>query len=282
MSVRIIIDSASDISLKEAIEWKLDFLPLKVTFEEEEYLDGIDLSKEEFYEKLVESDKLPKTSQIAPYDFEEKFEQVKQDGDTAVCITLSSKLSGTYQSAVLAQSQYSDYISLVDSENVCIGERILIKMAIRMREQGLDAKQIANKLDEEKKKIRVIALFDTLEYLKRGGRISGAVAAAGSLLSIKPVIAIENGEVAILGKARGSKNGSNMLVELTKQHGIDFDKPCALAYSGLSDTLLQKYRGDSEFIYKEHLAEIPISTIGATIGTHAGPGAIAAAFFEKV
>lgn len=280
MSVRIIIDSACDLTKAQADELQTRFLPLKTIFGEEEFLDGITLTHRQFFEKLVESDCMPTTSQIPPHDYDAVFQEIKEAGDTAVVITLSSKLSGTYQSANIARDGYEDCIWLVDSENVCIGEQILVRYACQLRDSGASAAEIADTLDRCKKNVRVIALLDTLEYLKRGGRISGAAALAGSLLSIKPVIAIVDGEVAVLGKARGSKNGNNMLREETaKCGGIDFTLPFSLAYSGLDDSLLKKYIADNESMWKEHVTELPISTIGSTIGTHVGPGAIAVAFF---
>lgn len=280
MSVKIIIDSACDLTKEQADALQTTFLPLKTIFGEEEFLDGITLSHRQFFEKLIESDCMPTTSQIPPHEYETVFQEVKESGDTAVVITLSSKLSGTYQSANIARDGYEDCIWLVDSENVCIGEQILVRYACRLRDAGASAAEIAAALDQRKKDIRVIALLDTLEYLKRGGRISGAAAFAGGLLSIKPVIAITDGEVAILGKARGSKNGNNMLREETvKCGGIDFSMPFSLAYSGLDDSLLQKYITDNASMWEGQVSELPISTIGSTIGTHAGPGAIAVAFF---
>lgn len=281
MSVKIIIDSACDISKAEADELGLIFLPLKTIFGEEEFLDGITISHKEFYEKLIESEHLPTTSQIPPHEYESIFEEIKANGDTAVVVTLSSKLSGTYQSANIARDGYEDCIWIVDSENVCIGEQILIRYACQLRDEGVTASEIATKLDEKKKHIRVLALLDTLEYLKRGGRISATVAAAGSLLSIKPVVAVVDGEVAMLGKARGSKNGNNMLhEEIHKCGGIDFSMPFRLGYTGLDDTLLQKYIADHDTLWKNQVDTLPINTIGSTIGTHVGPGAIAVAFFE--
>ena len=193
---------------------------------------------------------------------------------------MSSKLSGTHQSAVIAAQEYEDRAYVVDSENVCVGERILIQLALGLRDQGLSAREIVERLNEEKKKIRVIALLDTLEYLKKGGRISATVAFAGSLLSIKPVVAVEQGAVALVGKARGSKQGNNLLRQLIEKTGVDFEKPFALAYSGLSDELLRKYISDSEDLWMGHTNALPISTVGCTIGTHVGPGAVAVAFFE--
>ncbi|MDD6202900.1 MAG: DegV family protein [Lachnospiraceae bacterium] len=282
MSVRIIIDSACDLSKEKADQMHLDYMPLKTMFGDQEFLDGITISHQEFFERLVESDTLPTTSQIPPYEYEQIFSSVAEGGDTAVCITLSSKLSGSYQSACLAASEFEGTVIVVDSENVCIGEQILVLFAARLRDQGKSAQEISDILNESKKHIRLIALLDTLEYLKKGGRISSATAFAGNLLSIKPVVAIENGEVVILGKARGSKNGNNMLMELTdKCGGIEFSLPFCLAYSGLSDALLQKYIKDSESLYQGKVDVLPISTIGSTIGTHAGPGAIAVAFFAN-
>ena len=282
MAVRFIIDSASDIVPAEAEALGLIHIPMKVIFGEEEYSDSVDLTHHEFYEKLIENDEIPTTSQINPGVFMSAYQNVVDNGDTAVVITLSGKLSGTYQSAMIALDGFEDKIFVVDSESVCVGERILIQLGLKLRDQGLSAAEIAAELDLQKKHVRVLALLDTLEYLKKGGRISAAVAFAGNLLSIKPVIAIENGEVSLVGKARGSKKGNNLLRELiTNCGGINFDKPFALAYSGLSDRLLQKYIEDSSEIWSSHAETLPISTVGCTIGTHAGPGAVAVAFFEN-
>ena len=282
MAVQFIIDSASDILPGEARELGLIHLPLTVLFGEETYRDAVDLTHEGFYEKLVENDVLPTTSQIPPGDFAAAYEKVVEAGDEAVVITLSGKLSGTYQSAVIAAEGYEDRIFVVDSENVTIGERILVQLGLVLRNQGLSAREIAARLDEEKKNIRLLALLDTLEYLKKGGRISAATAFAGGLLSIKPVIAVEDGLVAMRGKARGSKQGNNLLRQLVEEcGGIDFQKPFALAYSGLSDKLLQKYIDDSGELWQGMAEFLPISTVGCTIGTHAGPGAVAVAFFAK-
>lgn len=282
MAIQFIIDSASDILPAEAYSLGLIHLPLKVIFGDEEFSDAVDLTHKQFYEKLVESDVHPKTSQINPDTFEQAFRQVAEAGDTAVVITLSGKLSGTYQSAMIAAADYEDCIYVVDSETVCVGERILIERGLELRRQGLSAAEIKAVLDQEKKHIRVLALLDTLEFLKRGGRISSAVALAGNILSIKPVIAIENGEVTLVGKARGSKKGNNLLRELIQNcGGINFSKPYALAYSGLSSALAQKYVEDSAEIWKDAADSITLTTVGCTIGTHAGPGAVAVAFFEN-
>lgn len=279
MSIRIITDSASDMT--EHKHPNLTVLPMTISFDAETYLDGVDLSHHGFYEKLIECDTLPKTSQIAPYLFASALADAAQVGETPIVITLSSKLSGTYQSAVMAAVDFPDAF-VIDSETVCVGQRILVEYALRLVDEGCPAAEIVEKLNREKKHIRLIALLDTLEYLRRGGRISSTAGFVSNLLSIKPVIAIEDGEVVILGKARGSKNGNNLLSQLISQsEGVDFSKPYALGYTGLDDSLLQKYIRDSAPIWCEHTSDLPYGSVGGTIGTHAGPGAIAVAFFGK-
>ena len=197
-------------------------------------------------------------------------------------ITLSSKLSGTYQSAVTAASDYPE-VHVVDSKNVTIGQTILVQYALRLVDEGLSAAEIAEKTAEAADRVCLLALLDTLEYLRRGGRIPKSVGMVGEVLSIKPVVGVEDGEVVMLGKARGSKNGRNQLHQQVEKHGIDFTMPVLLGYTGLSDKLLRKYLEDNRVIWEDKVAEedLPIASVGATIGTHVGPGAIALAFFAK-
>lgn len=280
MSIRIIVDSASDISQAEAKELGITVIPMRTTFGEEEFLDGINMTSGQFFEKLVETDELPKTSLIGPAEYGDLFKEWTGKGEEVLCITISSKLSGCYQSALLAAEDYEGKVIVLDSTNVTVGEQILTRYAVKLRDRGLSLREIADELNEKKKKIRLVALLDTLEYLKKGGRISAAVALAGSLLSIKPVIAIEHGEVAMLGKARGSKNGNNILNEqVQKAGGIDFDMPFSLAYSGMSTNMLDKYLADHKHLYEDYVTDIPTCQIGSTIGTHVGPGATAVSFF---
>lgn len=279
MKTRIIIDSTTD--LVQEYKNRVSVVPLTVNFGEEEYIDGVTIDYKTFYEKLIESDVLPTTSQANPDAFMKEFEKVKEDGESAVVITLSSKLSGTYQSAMIAADDY-DNIYVVDGGSATIGNSILVEYAFKLLDEGMSAKEIAEKLEAEKEKIVIVALLDTLEYLKKGGRISKTVAFAGTVLNIKPVVSVIDGEIGMLGKARGSKMGNNLLVqEIEKAGGVDFTKPVLLGYSGLSDNLLLKYIEDSKHIWEEGLTDVRYTTIGSTIGTHAGPGAIAVAFFKK-
>lgn len=277
--MRIIVDSTCD--LTPELKQQVHIVPLTVHFGDEEFIDGVTIGHKQFYEKLIETDIHPSTSQASPAAFEAEYEKAKQAGEGAVVITISSKLSGTYQSAVIATEDYED-IYVVDSTSVTIGASILVELALRLAAQGLTAQQIAQQLEEEKKKLVLVALVDTLEYLKKGGRISKSVAAFGTMLNIKPVLSVADGEIQILGKARGSKMGNNMLVQqIDKAGGVDFTKPVLLGYTGLSDAMLLKYIEDSRNIWDGNLSEVRYTTVGSVIGTHAGPGAVAVAFFRK-
>lgn len=277
--VNIIVDSTADIT--EDVKERLTVVPLTLRFGDEEYIEGVTIQKKEFYQKLIESDVLPKTSQAVPADFSDIFEKIAAAGESAVVITLSSKLSGTWQSAMIAAREYEDSVYVVDSRSVAIGAAILAKLALRLVDEGMGAREIAERLEKEREKICLIAMLDTLEYLKKGGRISAAAAFAGGVLSIKPVVCIRDGEIVILGKARGSKQGNNLLVsEIRKTGGIDFTKPILLGYTGLDDTLLQKYIEDSKALWEEGISSLETTMIGSVIGTHAGPGAVAVAFFS--
>ena len=281
MSVRIITDSASDMSPVE--HPALDVLPLSVTFGTDVYMDGIDIDHQRFYEMLVERDELPKTGQVNPYAFSQAIAEARDAGDEAVIITVGAKLSGTNQSArtALAEAPGGD-VYVVDSNNVTLGERVLVEYALRLVNEGRSAAQIAAAVEAVRDRVVVIGLLETLEYLVRGGRLSAAAGAVGTLLNVKPVVAVEDGLIVQLGKARGSKNGRNLLNQkVEKAGGIDFSMPLALGYTGLSDAVLKKYIEDSAALWAGHTEGVlPVHTIGATIGTHVGPGAVAVAFFQ--
>ncbi len=279
MSVKIIVDSTADVT--ESVKDRVSTVPLTVNFGEEEYIDGVTIDHKRFYEKLVESDVMPSTSQATPAAFTSIFEEVLKDGDSAVVITLSSKFSGTYQSAIIAAADYEN-IYVVDSGTVAIGAGILTEYALNLADKGMSAREIAEVLEKEKQNILIVAMVDTLEYLKRGGRVSKTVAFAGGLLNIKPVLAVKDGEILMLGKARGSKQGNNLLAtEIEKAGGVNFNRPILLGYTGLSDALLQKYIEDSKHLWENGAEKLGTTIIGSVIGTHAGPGAIGVAFFKK-
>ena len=276
--VRIIVDSTAD--LTPEVKSRLTVVPLTIHFGEEQYIDGVTITDKAFYEKLIECDTLPTTSQATPFHFTEYFEKAVAAGEDVVAITVSSKLSGTFQSAMIAAEDFPGRVHVVDSRSVAIGSGILAQYALTLVDHGMDAASIAEQLMAERDNIHLIALLDTLEYLKKGGRISATVAFAGGMLNIKPVITIADGEVKVLGKARGSKQGNNLLVqEIQKAGGVDFSKPLMLGYTGLSDALLQKYIQDSAALWEGRREALPVSVVGSVVGTHVGPGAVAVAFF---
>ncbi len=280
MKVRIVIDSTADI--RPELQERFSIVPLTIHFGEREYVDGVDIDHHQFYEMLVESDVVPTTSQATPADFDKVFAEAVASGESVVALTVASKLSGTYQSAVIAAAEYPGRVFVVDSETAAIGTGILAELALRLADRGQSAEEIARRLEVERDNVHVVALLDTLEYLKRGGRISKTVAFAGGLLAIKPVVAIQKGEILMLGKARGSKQGNNLLVQqIEAAGGVDFHKPLLLGYTGISDALLEKYVADSQHLWAESEEALTRCVIGSVIGTHAGPGAIAVAFFRK-
>lgn len=279
MSVKIIVDSTTD--LLPSIREQVTVVPLTVCFGQEEFTDGVTITHEQFYEKLVECDVLPTTSQASPAAFIRVLSETLAPGDSALILTLSSELSGTYQSAVIAAGEFEE-VFVVDSSSVAIGTGILTEYALECVKKGMSAKETAEEIERKKKDVCVIAMLDTLEYLKKGGRISSTAAFAGGILNIKPVVNIEEGRINILGKARGSKQGNNLLIqEIQKAGGIDFKLPILLGYTGLTDVLLQKYIKDSRLLWENAAESLRYTSIGSVVGTHTGPGVIAAAFFRK-
>lgn len=281
--IKLMADSACDLEQAEADALGIALMPLSIRFGSEEYWDGVTLSHREFFEKLIETDEIPQTSQISDYRFEEAFASLTADGSEVIAVTLSSRLSGTHACAVRAAKKFPGKVYVVDSMNACLGERILVDYALRLiREGQLSAPEIAAELDEKKNKIQLLAVLDTLKFLRKGGRISTVTAFAGEMLSIKPVISVVKGEPKLIGKAMGSKKGNNLLNRLVDEcGGVDFTMPYVLGYSGLSEDFLMKYLHDSEHLWKEHTDHVPYYLIGSTIGTHVGPNAIAVAFFAK-
>ncbi len=281
MSFRIVTDSASDISQEMAAQWDIKVLPLKIRFGNTEYLDGVDLTNQQFFEKLVESDTIPKTSQIPPFEYEEVFSAAEAAGEEVLCLCLSSGVSGCFQSACIAAEDHPG-VTVIDTRQFCISELVLVEYAVECRRQGLSCAETAENIRSVLDRVHVIAMFDTLEYLKLGGRLSSAGALAGALLSLKPVLTIDEGVVRVIGKARGSRSGNNLLREsVEKMGGIDFSMPVCLGYTGFSDELLKKYVDDSAYLYEGYEDHLKTVSVGACIGTYAGPGAIAFAFFTK-
>ena len=278
MAVRIITDSTVDIADKYSSLFTV--VPLTVSFGETDYIDGVTISKQEFYRKLTSSPELPKTSQATPDAFIKVFREITEQGDEAVVITVTSRLSGTYQSACLAAEDFPN-IRVVDSLNVSIGSGILAEYALRCASDGMGLDELAQHLTKKRDEIGLVAMVDTLEYLKKGGRISGAAAFAGGVLGIKPVVTTRDGELVVLGKARGSKKANNLLAEQIRKDGVNFSMPLLLGFTGLSDDMLQQYIEDSQSLWKGHVDGLDCVQLSSVIGTHAGPGAVAVAYFKS-
>lgn len=278
MSVKIVVDSTAD--LIPEIRSRVEVVPLTVHFGEKEYIDGVTITPQEFYKKLTAAKELPSTSQATPYAFSDVFEQAMEEGHTVVAIVVSSGLSGTYQSAVIAASEYPGKVFVVDSRHIAISSGIMVEYAFQLLDQGMDAESIADELTAIRSKVRLMAVVDTLEYLQKGGRVSKTLAIAGGLLSIKPIIGFnEEGRIEMVGKARGNRQANAMMNKKALELGIDFSKPFMLGYTGTGDALLQKYIQESA----DFLADHPYNTsiVSAVVGTHAGPDAVAIAFFTK-
>ncbi|MDI9590605.1 MAG: DegV family protein [Acidobacteriota bacterium] len=277
MAVRIITDSGSDI-LPGEMEG-LVVLPLTIAFGNDVYHDGVDLSHERFFELLTESTENPTTGQVPPFRYSQAFDEIVNAGDEAVVITLSSGVSGTWESACTAAAEHPDKIHVVDSQHVSVGIRLLVEMALDRAARGATADEIVTELEASKGKIRFLALLDTLEYLRRGGRISNVSAALGSILAIKPVITCTDGKVVVMEKPRGLKNGRGIVADLIrKDGGFDFTRPLCIGYTGLTDKPVRSFLESCTDLW-EGKGEVPVSSIGATIGTHAGPGGFLLAYF---
>lgn len=276
MSVRIICDSTCD--LIPALKERVGITHLTVHFGEEHFVDGVELTAHDFYEKLAASKVMPSTSQATPFDFGQTFEEAVHAGHEVVCITCSSGLSGTYQSAVIAADDFDGKVFVVDSRNIALSSAIMVEYALRLADEGKSAAAIAEALTAIREKVHLFAVVDTLEYLQRGGRVSKAVAIAGGMLAIKPIIGIVDGKVEMIGKARGNKAANRLMNQEAEKLGIDLTKPVLVGYTGVDDTLLGKYMAECEGFWPEGT---PAMVVSGVVGAHAGPGAVACAFFAK-
>ena len=276
--IQIITDSTSDLSSAQAQQLGVQVLPLTVHFGEEAFRDGIDITNADFYARLRGASTLPTTSQINPDVFTQVFQAALDKGDQVVGIFISSELSGTCQSAVIAQEMLdSKDVFVVDSRTVTFPLGLLVAVAAHLRDQGLDAAALAAKLCQLRERLRLYAVVDTLKYLKMGGRISAATAAVGGMLGISPIITIQDGKVESVGKARGRKAGIQWIVNKVAQEKPDPAYPIAFGHSDCPDAM-----DAISAAFAELSAQVPqtyTSDIGSVVGTHAGPGATGIAYF---
>ena len=280
MAIRIIADSSADLTTQEAEALHVHIVSMSIQFGDRSYLDGVDLSKPEFYQLLAAGKDSPTTAQPTPPDFLTPLEEAKEAGDEAVVIPLSSQLSGTYQSAVIAKDicEYSP-IQVVDSRSASAGIHLLVEEACRLRDSGASAQEIAQALEALKGRVRIFALIDTLEYLRRGGRLSNLQASLGTVTKLKPVISVREGAVMVVGKAFGVSAAMKQLLRFLAEHPVDDSFPAYALYSddeSRVDDFIPRLR-ELDLLPKE----LRRCSIGPTIGTHIGPGAVGMAYIEK-
>lgn len=279
MAVRIITDSSCDHLFSKRDEWGIDILPLRVYFGEDEYIDGYNLTTEKFYQLLSEATELPRTSQITPLEFEDVMRPYIEAGDEIVVLTISKEMSGTHNSALITREQFPGApIYIVNTLTVTFALALLVDLAVRMRDQGMDAKSIAEELDRLKDKTRLYAVIGDLKYLRMGGRLSSTGAVVGTLLGIKPIITIRDGKVINIDKARGMKAGYQSVLSYTENDGIDNRYPVYFGHTNIPEALKEL-----ETAAKDRLDfdEACFCNIGPIVGTHAGPGATGIAFIAK-
>ncbi len=277
MAVQIITDSTSDLTEQEQRELNVHMLHMRVIFEDGVYTDGVDITKEQFYEKQAQAKILPKTTQVNPQEYCDAFEPLLENGDEVVAIIMSSRLSGTFQSAQIAKdmAKGGERIHLVDSLNVTIGEGLLVREAVRMRDAGATGAQIAAALEELKHRVRFVAFIGTLKYLKMGGRISTSTAVLGTMLGISPVVAIVDGEVKSVGQVRGKQKILSYTLDFFREYPVDSRHCVVFGHSRCLETM-EGYR--DKCVQALGIRDYAWDELGAVIGTHSGPGCYGVAY----
>lgn len=278
--IRILTDSTSDISPSRAAELGVEVLPLTVLFGEESFRDGIDITNEEFYDRLSKVDTLPTTAQIPPETFIDAFQRLTADGSQVLGLFISSEMSGTYQSAMIARSIVGEEnIAIVDTHTVTFALGLLVETACLLRDRGLSLSELAAEVEKLVPRCRLLAVVDTLRYLKMGGRISGVTAVVGGILGISPIISIENGLVISVGKSRGRKAGFQFIRKwLDEKEAIDTSLPVSFGHTNAPKAMEECM---AFFQDKTEGAQLCPSNIGSVVGTHVGPGAAGLAYFVK-
>lgn len=277
--IRFLVDSSSDYTMEEIKEKGLDYVSLCITINEKNYLDGVEMDRNTLYEMLINGSEFPKTAQPSPEFFLNVFKDAKEKGDSVICVALSSGISGTYQSAVLAKNiaDYDD-IYVIDSLCAACGINIIVNHGMKLREQGMSAKEIVAQLENLKNKVKIFAAIDTMEYLYKGGRVNRATAAIGNLTNLKPIITLNGeGKIEIPAKCIGKVKAINNVIKLAEDLGIDTDYEMYSIYChGTENT--EKLE---DKLAKAGYSVTERRQIGSTIGCHVGPGAFGIIFVTK-
>lgn len=277
--IRLLLDTAADFTLKELEERNISLVPLTVMINEKSYLDTVELERNDFYKMLEDGADFPKTSQPSPQMFAELFEDAKEKGDDVICITISSALSGTCQSAHLAKNMVEyDNIYIIDSLSATHGIRLMVEYAQKLISENLSAAEVVERVENMKSRVRMYAYVDTLEFLCKGGRVSKTTAAIGTIANVKPLITVTTeGKVAVTGKCIGRVKALNQLMKTLQEKEVDTDFPLytLYAYGTESCEKLEKKLEAENYTVAGRLQ------IGSTIGAHVGPGATAVIFVEK-
>lgn len=277
--VKILTDSSCDLSPARCEELGVEMLPITVNFGEESFRANIDITNQEFYEKLAQASELPKTAQISPAFFEKKFSEYKGTGDEVVCLFISSRMSGTLQSASVAKEVLgADNIYLPDTLNVTFALGLLVEEAVKMRDQGLSAAEITKQVEGLVPRVRLWALIDDLKYLKMGGRLSATSALVASILGICPIITLKDGLVEVVGKARGKKAAFKLMQGLIEKEPISADYGVAVGHAAVPQTRDDFIEYLSAPLKKRQVYKLDI---GSIVGTHTGPGACGLAYIKK-
>lgn len=282
MALRLVVDSSSDLPKEMIVKYSIKVVPLFVTIHGKEYLDGIDLASNEFYEMIRNDESRPFTSQVTPERFKEAFQEILNDGDDVLCITIGSNASGTWQSANLAREEIgSERITVVDSNMLCMGTGYITLMAAQMIEDGACLEEILKVITPlTQNRIEHLFSVDTLEFLKRGGRIRSSKAFVADILNIKPILNAVDATTQPIGKVRGRKK----IIPYYIQHmesNFDVEKSPFISIAHSEDLEFAK---ECEVVLRERFSwkkPIYISEIGATIGTHTGPGVLAVFYIKR-
>lgn len=277
--IRIITDSLCDLTMDYAKELNIDILPLTVRFGENDYKCGIDLTNEAFYDKLTNDSNNPTTAAVNPYEFEEIFQKYIDAGDEIVAIIFSKYMSATFQSAsIAAENVKSDHLHLIDCENGAMGQTLLIQTAVSMRDEGKSATEIADTIRNLLPKTMTYIVVDSLEYLKRGGRISKSAALIGGLMKLHPVLQVVADGAKPVDKVKGKKSANAWLINKLQEAPADTNYKLVIGHSNAperAEALKEQFREAGI------TNEIFITCIGPVVGTHIGPNCLGIGYIEK-